>query len=58
MQISIVMFIFCFRVEITFLGKFVPKNQNCLSKLKFECADSMVVLNFSFLDLKYPIWQI
>ena len=26
---------FCFRPETTFLGKFGPKNQNCVLKLKF-----------------------
>ena len=26
----------CFRLEIHFLGKFGPKNQNCQFKLKFD----------------------
>ena len=51
--------LFCFRLEISFLSKFGPKNQNCQFKLKFgtqnnsNMQNSMVVFTFSALDQKY-----
>ena len=52
--------IFCFVLEIPFLGKFCPKTQNCLLKLKFvtktisNLLNSIVMLNSSVLDQKWP----
>ena len=54
--------LFCFWVEILFLGKFGPKNQNCHFKLKFgtytnsNMQNSMVMFSFSVFDRKYPFW--
>ena len=60
--------IFSLRLEIPFLGKFDPKNQNCKSKLKFGIQtnsnenlngndqNSMVMFTFSVFDQKYPFW--
>ena len=40
----------CFRQEISFLGKFSPKNRNYLLKLKFgnKSNSNMMMLNFLF----------
>ena len=54
--------LFCFWVEIPFLGKFGPKNQNCHFKLKFgtytnsNMQNSMVMFILSVFDWKYPFW--
>ena len=54
--------VFCFRVEIPFLGKFGPKNQNYQFKLKFgtytnsNMQNSMVMFILSVFDWKYPFW--
>ena len=60
MQNSIDIFnFFCFKPEIPFLGKFGPKNQDCLFILKFvnytnsNMQNSMVILPFSVSDQKY-----
>ena len=50
----------CFRLEIPFLRKFGPKNQNCLLKLKFEefnsnMKNSIVVFTLSVFEWKYPL---
>ena len=48
--------------EIPFLGKFGPKIQNCLFKLKpgtetnSNMQNSMELLPFPGLDQKYPLW--
>ena len=53
---------FCFSVEILFLGKFGPKNQNYQFKLKFgtytnsNMHNSVVIFTFSVFDWKYPFW--
>ena len=53
---------FCFKREMTFLGKFRQKNQNCSCNLKFgsesnsNIPNSMVMLTFSVLHWKYPFW--
>ena len=53
---------FCFSVEIPFLGKLGPKNQNCHFMLKFgtytnpNMQNSMVMFIFSVFDWKYPFW--
>ena len=45
--------LFCFPLEIPFLGKFGPKSQNCQFKLKFgtctnsNLQNSMVIVTFS-----------
>ena len=52
----------CFWVEIPFLGKFGPKNQNCHFKLKFgtytnsNMQNSMVMFIFLVFAWKYPFW--
>ena len=60
MKNSMVMLTFCFRAEISFLGKFSPRNSNCYFKLKFgtnlNMHNSMVILIFSDLDRKYRVW--
>ena len=49
-------------MEIPFLGKFGPKNQNCHFKLKFgtytnsNMHNSMVMFILSVFDWKYPFW--
>ena len=49
-------------MEISFLGKFGPKNQNYQLKLKFgtytnsNMQNSMVMFTFSVFDRKYPYW--
>ena len=49
-------------MEISFLGKFGPKNQNYQFKLKFgtdtnsNMQNSMVMFTFSVFDQKYPFW--
>ena len=54
--------LFCFGLEITFLGKFDIKTQNCQFRLKFGTSatsnmqDSMVMFNFSVFDWKHPFW--
>ena len=51
---------FRFRLGIPFLGKLVPKNQNCQFKLKFGTSinlnmkNSMALFTFSVLERKYP----
>ena len=53
---------FCFWLEMPFLGKFGPKNQNCHFKLKFgtysnsNMQNSMVMFILSVFDWKYPFW--
>ena len=53
---------FCFWLEMPFLGKFGPKNQNCHFKLKFgtytnsNMQNSIVMFTFSVFDWKYPFW--
>ena len=50
---------FCFRSEITFLGKLIPKNQNYQFKLKFgtksnsNMKNSLAMLTFSVFNRKY-----
>ena len=50
----------CFRLEIPFLGKFGPKNQNCQFELKIvtktnlNMKNSMVIFIFPVFDQKYP----
>ena len=50
------------RLEIPFLGKFGPKNQNCQFKLKFGTKTNLnmqnlvVLFTFSVFDWKYPFW--
>ena len=52
----------CFRPETPFLGKFGPKNQNSLFKLKFRTytnlniQNSMVMFTFSAFDQKSLFW--
>ena len=52
--------LFCFWVEIPFLGKFGPKNQNCHFKLKFRTytkwnmQNSVVMFIYFVFDWKYP----
>ena len=54
--------VFCLWLEIPFLGKLGPKNQNCQFKLKFSIWTNsnmqnwMVVFTFSILDLNQPFW--
>ena len=54
--------IFSLRPETPFLDKFGPKNQNCLSKLRFgtqtnsNMQNSMVMFTFSVFYQKYPFW--
>ena len=55
--------LFCFQLEIPFLGKFGPKTQNYQFKLKF-CTQtnpnmqiSMVMFTFSLFDWKYLFWE-
>ena len=53
-----------FELEIPFLGKFGPKNQNCQFKLKFgtrtnsDMQNSLVMFTFSVFDWKYFVGQI
>ena len=60
---------FCFWVEIPFLDKFGPKNQNYQFKLKFgthtnsNMQSSMVIFTFSLFDIgqiwsKKPKWLV
>ena len=58
----IVMFnFFCLRPEILFLGKFDPKIQICLFRVKFSrysysnMRNFMVIYFFSVLNRKYPL---
>ena len=61
MQNSIMVYFFCFILEIPFLGKFGPKN-NYQFKLKFatqthsSMQNSMAVFILSVLDWNYPFW--
>ena len=54
--------VFCFRVEIPFLGKFGPKNQNYQFKLKFGTYTNsnmqiwMMLFIFFVFKWKYPFW--
>ena len=54
--------LFYFWVEILFLGKFGPKNQNSRFKLKFgsysnsNMQNSMVMFILSVFEWKYPFW--
>ena len=55
--------LFCFQLEMPFLGKFGPKTQNYQFKLKF-CTQtnsnmqiSIVMFTFSVFDLKYLFWE-
>ena len=56
--------LFCFQLEIPFLGKFGPKTQNYQFKLKFctqtnsNMQNSMVMFTFSVFDWKYLFGQI
>ena len=49
-------------MEIPFLGKFGPKNQNCHFMLKFgtytnlNMQNSMVMFTFSVFDREYLFW--
>ena len=59
MHHSIVVYIFLyFRLEISFLGKFGPKNLNCHFKLKFgtgtnsNMQNSLMMFTFSVFDWK------
>ena len=51
-------FVFYFKLEISFLSKFGPKNENCYFKSKFgtqtnlNMQNSMEVLTFSIFDRK------
>ena len=53
---------FCFRPEKPFLGKFGPKNQNCLFKVNISTfsnsnmQNSMVMLIFSVFSRKNLFW--
>ena len=53
---------YCFRLEIPFLDKLDPKNQNCQFKLKFRTStnsnmqNAVVQFFFSVLDRKHPFW--
>ena len=53
---------FRFRPQISFLGKFGPKNQNCQFILKFgtwinsNMQNSMAMFNFSAFYWTYPFW--
>ena len=53
---------FFYRPETLFLGKFGPKNQNCLFKMKFgaytnsNMQDSVVMLTFFDFDRKKLFW--
>ena len=38
---------FCFKPETPFLGKFVPKNQNCQFKLNFGTLDKFKYTKFN-----------
>ena len=55
-------FCFTFRPETPFLGKFVPKKQDCQFKLKCvtwsnsKMQNSMVMFTFSVLDRKHPFF--
>ena len=55
-------YLFYFQLEITFLGKFGPTNQNYGFKLKFGTKanlnkrNSMIMFNFSGFDQKNPFW--
>ena len=64
MQNLMLMFtFFCVRSEMSFLGKFGPKNQNCQFTLKFgtktnfNMQNSMMVFNFAVLNWKYPFGE-
>ena len=54
--------LFYFSVELRFLGKFGPKNQNSHFKLKFgtytnsNMQSSMVMFIYFVFDWKYPFW--
>ena len=54
------MWVFSFRPEAPFLGKFDPKNENCWSKLKFGTQTNSNMQNsvvmFSVFYQKYPFW--
>ena len=56
--------LFCFQLEIPFLGKFGPKTQNYQFKLKFctqtnsNMQNSMMMFTFSVFDWKYLFGQI
>ena len=56
-------FFFCFRPEIRVLGKFGPRNQDCLFKLKPDTStnsnilNSLLMLIFSDLDQKNSAWE-
>ena len=51
-----------FRLEILFLGKFGPKNQNCQFMLKFgtwtnlNMQNSVEMFNVSAFHWNYPSW--
>ena len=53
---------FCFTPEIPFLGKFRPKIQNYLLKVKLgawtysNIQNSIMMFTFSVLDRKYVFW--
>ena len=62
MQNSMMVFTFLFTLEIVFLGKFGPKDEDCQFKLKFSTQNnsnkqnSLMVFTFSIFEWKYPIW--
>ena len=65
MQHSMVGYIFCvLDCKYPFLGKFAPKSQNCLFKMKFgtrtnsDMQNSLVMFTFSVFDWKYFLGQI
>ena len=38
-EFNLIVHFFDFRLETPFLGKFIPKNQNCQFKLKFDTCN-------------------
>ena len=52
----------CFRLEIPFLGKFDPENENCQFQLKFaslsisNTKNSMLIRTLSIFERKYPLY--
>ena len=56
-------FFICFRLEVPFLDKFRPKNQNCQFELKIgtqtnsNMKNSMVMFSFSVFNWKYSFFK-
>ena len=54
---------FCYEPKIPCLGKFVPKNQNCLFEMKlgaqtnWNMLNLMVKFKFCLLNWKIPFWR-